>query len=163
MAIDTTYPCGCCDPKVTDCCPDLALPDTLYAEITAWYAVLGGDCTCLDGIIVAMTWNATLGYWEGDYTTSCGDGGVTLTFSLVCISGGFGLSILGYGTCLGGFFDCGIQGTDSGVTGDIVSCDPLEMYYYHLAYSVFIPSGSSRFCGGCGSSGGCDLDITVTP
>lgn len=66
----TADPSDCCetDPPVvdTECCPDDLWPAVMYAHFSGGT----GDCTCLDGETVTMTWDGTK--WAGT-ATLCGD------------------------------------------------------------------------------------------
>lgn len=76
-------PCPiCCTGGIsTECCANIGIPETLFLTLTH----VSGACTCLDGAVVTLTWDAVNSWWAGS-TTVC----TSRTFSVkfYCQSGG---------------------------------------------------------------------------
>lgn len=112
----------CCCGSIISCCPDYAIPDTLYVT---WSLSPGssGSCSCADGAVIAIMNQAGAGLpyrWQGSGTLgSCGATVyITLDISPADCSEQHSASCIGYAA--------GVL-----ASGSVASCDPflIEMEY----------------------------------
>jgi len=102
--------CSCCG-VVSACCPGVRIPKTLHLSFSGYT----GTCSCLNSVTAVLTWNSSVGNWNGPYTANCGGTG---TAFLVCQSGVFNLSLSGQviasGQGLTGYLACSPTFSTSG-------------------------------------------------
>ncbi len=109
-------------PPITNLCCPPTLPATLHATLSGGV----GGCSCLNGVIVPVTWNGSV--WVGSVTNVCTGNTVTLAFQ--CFGSGVANLKMITGSNCGVTAFTGLPVTPTG------SCVPLN-----AVYSSGLPSG----------------------
>lgn len=133
-----------------ECCPD-ALAETVYATLGS-----NVDCTCLEGVVIPLVWDAAYptgevspGAWVGE-DASAGSCGHKLTLVWYCGGGGLaGCNDMRLDLIWDDGASC--MGSAKGTGPDTCTCSPPEFVYTMLL------DGS-----GCGCEGSGSIQVTIT-